>query len=250
MVNRRKQVGFTLIELLVVIAVIGILLAVLIPALSLAKEHAKRVVCSSRLKSIGMALVLYAEANEDKLPLNDDPEHPYTAYRGDKEYADHPTGRTPMKMGLLYESGLVDAPQLFYCPSNRLDWLKYESYIRPSSWGTLPQDYNVETESNNWVRIGYCYYPQSTEKDVNRFPLVAGKYGKVDRNKSVVTDIIWDYDNLSHVTGNNPRGLTALFGDGHVNFTITKEAFDPSLWQDTVRPGSIEFRTILNLLRP
>ncbi|MCD6395071.1 MAG: type II secretion system protein [Planctomycetes bacterium] len=248
--NKKNVSGFTLIELLVVIAVIALLLAILVPTLSMAKEHAKRVICSSHLKSIGLALILYADANEGKLPQNDDSGHPYTAYRGDKDYALHPTGRTPMKLGWLYESGLIDVPQIFYCPSNRLDWLKYESYTQPGEWGTLPQDYNTINGSNNWVRSGYSYYPQSTEKDASRLPLVAEKHEKIDRNKTVVTDIIWNFDNLSHQVGNRPRGLNALFGDGHVNFSISPEAFDPALWGDTVRPGSVEFRTILNLLRP
>ena len=252
--KNRNHNGFTLIELLVVIAIIALLLAVIIPALGMAKEHAKRLVCTSHLKSIGTSIAIYSGENKGRLPQNDDPGHPYTAYRGDKDYALHPTGRTPMKLGWLYESGLIEVPQIFYCPSNRLEWLKYESYIRPGPWGFLPQEYNTLNESNSWVRVGSCYYPQSTRKDADRLPLrlplVAEKYEELDRNKTVVTDIIWNFDNLSHQIGGRPRGLNALFGDGHVIFSISKEAFDPILWQDTVRPDSIEFRTILNLLRP
>jgi prepilin-type N-terminal cleavage/methylation domain-containing protein/prepilin-type processing-associated H-X9-DG protein len=246
----KKNGGFTLIELLVVIAVIGLLLAIVIPSLSMAREFGKRTVCSSNLKSIGQCLILYAEANDDKLPYNDDPDHPYTAYRGDKEFALHPTGRTPMKLGLLYETGLIDAPKVFYCPSSRLGWVRYESYILPGPWGRLPQTYNTTEGINNWVRVGYCYYPQSVEKDGDHLPLVAAKYERVDRNKTTVTDLIWDFDNLSHVVTGKPRGLNALFGDGHVRFSNDSAAFDPALWADTVRPGTPQFRTILNLLRP
>ncbi len=255
MINKKNVAGFTLIELLVVIAVIALLLAILVPTLNMAKEHAKRVICSSHLKSIGMALVLYADENEGKLPQNDDPGHPYTAYRGDKSYANHPTGRTPMKLGWLYETGLIDVPQIFYCPSTRVEGYKYKSYTKPGVWGTLPQDYNTQVTPprNNWVRTGYSYYPQSTEKiEIGgiRFPLVAEKHEKIDRNKTIVTDLIWSFNSLSHQVGNRPRGLNALFGDGHVHFSVTAAAFDPALWGDTVRPGSVEFRTILNLLRP
>ncbi len=252
MMTKKNVAGFTLIELLVVIAVIALLLAILVPTLSMAKEHAKRLACSSNLKSIGLALVLYSDANEEKLPQNDDPGHPYTAYRGDKDYALHPTGRTPMKLGWLYETGLIDVPQIFYCPSTRVEGYKYKSYTQPGEWGTLPQDYNTQATPprNNWVRTGYSYYPQSTKKDASRLPLVAEKYEEIDRNKSVVTDIIWSFNSLSHQVGNRPRGLNALFGDGHVHFSVTAAAFDPALWQDTVRPDSVEFRTILNLLRP
>ncbi|UCG56610.1 MAG: hypothetical protein JSU70_17315, partial [Phycisphaerales bacterium] len=195
-------------------------------------------------------LVLYCESADGKLPQNDDPGHPYTAYRGDKDYANHPKGRTPMKLGWLYEAGFITMPKIFYCPSTKIEWLSYKSYSQPQPWGSLPQDYNTRSGSNNWVRVGYSYYPQSTKRDKDRLPLVAKKQMDLDSNRSVVTDIIWRYDRLSHVVGNRPTGLYALFGDGHVNFSITPAAFDPSLWGDSVRPGSVEFRTILDLLRP
>lgn len=53
--------GFTLIELLVVIAVIAVLMGVLLPALSMARMHAKRVVSTSNLRQIGLGLELYTQ---------------------------------------------------------------------------------------------------------------------------------------------------------------------------------------------
>jgi len=220
------------------------------PSLNLAREHAKRTKCSGNLKSIGIGLVMYADESDGKLPLNDDPMHPYTAYRGDKDYANHPTGRTPMKLGLLYETGIISMPQVFYCPSCSVDWLKFKSYSQPAPWGSLPQDYNTENGINNWVRVGYTYYPQSRKKDASGLPTVAVKLMDVDTHRAVVTDAIWTFDKLSHVSGSRPTGLNALFGDGHVNFSVTPAAFDPALWGAEVRPGSVEFRKILDLLRP
>lgn len=65
--SRKERTNFTLIELLVVIAIIAILAAILMPALSQARERGRSAVCTSNLKTFNTAIMSYADSNKDFL---------------------------------------------------------------------------------------------------------------------------------------------------------------------------------------
>jgi len=68
MSKRKSRSAFTLIELLVVIGIIALLLAVLVPSLAVAKERARRVVCSKNVNQFIIGCLTYAEDNDEDLP--------------------------------------------------------------------------------------------------------------------------------------------------------------------------------------
>ena len=64
----KKKAAFTLVELLVVVAIIALLVSILLPSLGKAKEAARRVICSSNLKSMGLAVAMYSNDSDNWLP--------------------------------------------------------------------------------------------------------------------------------------------------------------------------------------
>jgi len=69
-IRRRRVPAFTLIELLVVIAIIAILAAILFPVFAQAREKARSAQCLSNVKQLGLAITMYAQDHDEKMPFN------------------------------------------------------------------------------------------------------------------------------------------------------------------------------------
>src|SRR4051794_2828690 len=107
----RSEKAFTLIELLVVIAIIAILASLLLPSLSRAKDKAKDIQCVNNLKQLGIALYMYADEHEGKLPYAE--EYPPTPV--------DPANIYP-SIALALSNNVGGAMKVFQCPKDKPDY--------------------------------------------------------------------------------------------------------------------------------
>jgi prepilin-type N-terminal cleavage/methylation domain-containing protein/prepilin-type processing-associated H-X9-DG protein len=153
----RRQTGFTLVELLVVIAIIGVLVALLLPAVQAAREAARRSSCTNNLRQLGIALLNYESAKKTLPPGQYDPYDDTDPYRHGNcfsvqaqilPFVEQENFRRQFNFEIdVYEgqnfAAAVNMPALLLCPSesNRgdpslnLGWTNYHANV--GSWAHL-----------------------------------------------------------------------------------------------------------------
>jgi prepilin-type N-terminal cleavage/methylation domain-containing protein len=115
--------AFTLVELLVVIAIIGVLAALLLPALTSAQKVARKAACLSNLRQIGIAVHSYAQDSQSRIPFGPKAP-PFTSPASLYPSTGAPTSLislqngAPVALGLLLPEALAQTPKVLFCPGS------------------------------------------------------------------------------------------------------------------------------------
>lgn len=229
-----RVAGFTLVELLVVIGIIVLLIAMLLPSLTTAREAAKRTECLSNLRQLGVALNEYAIRYQDKIPIGYSGGNPLTNTEGWKQWnylANYNTlgTRFVTVLGLLHESKMMQQPRAFFCPSEGNDQFNFQTPQNPWPFVETPSATNRDT------RLGYGGRPEQNWG--GRFTFLGGqlvpktmsKLTKL-KNKAVLADIVVA---RNYVERRHKKGINVWYGNGGARWVDRKVFDNPnSMWRN------------------
>jgi type II secretory pathway pseudopilin PulG len=200
--------------LLVVIAIIAILAAMLLPALTRAKAKANTIKCISNLKQIGVALMLYADDQENTYPTHtgwaalggECPPNPYTTGPAGSYGADTVTANRPLNR-------YAGNTQVFRCPADKGDAYQPNEAVK-NCFASYGNSYLVEWNGN-------AFGVQKVTASVGGTPIKASVVAQRPVNKILLGDWMWHPNRAltsPQSIWHNYRGKrreNLLYGDGH-----------------------------------
>ena len=204
---KKSRKGFTLIELLVVIAIIAILAGLLMPALSRAREQARRATCMNNLRQIGLAINMYAQDFDGIAPFERDTSNCIWNGTGVNR-------RVSLGRVADYLEGNL---KVFYCPSQR--------YFTKNNPNYGMQNFDVigkECRSSYYARGPPQFDPSLGLDD----PVLIWRY---PNKKGWVTDVELPDHPHAHA---HKDGVNALRNDGSVHWLPGVARYGSDTWDD------------------
>ena len=213
--------GFTLVELLVVIGIIAVLIAILLPALTRAKESANKTVCTSNMRQLGVALMMYANDNKGMLPW------PGSSDPWSESWA----------MALLNKKYIPQGSEAALAGNGGSPILNCPSDVVPRRWGNASA---YMANAGHWQYwCGWINPPVGKACRITKIKRPSEFIYLFERaDDSAIlgpSGYSYWYADLQispHRTKTDPKGSNVVFGDGHAAWVTGKMlgANDLKLW--------------------
>lgn len=213
-------------ELLLVIAIIGVLVALLLPALQSAKDKARQSVCKSNLKQLGTAFSLYTDAHRGAFPAS-----------GSTFYGPHPEDWIWWQTNRIIEKSAIAAflstaltKKLLSCPSDTLV-RQTPSSVSTNGYYQFSFTFNSIWPTNNSENLGMATII-TTNRTALRFRMEqikspANKIMLLEEDQATITNGRWTPRANPVTTRHGGKG-DAVFADGHVEAITPSTSRDPA----------------------
>ena len=253
--HRDRRAGFTLVELLVVIGIIALLISILLPALSRAKDQANRTACMSNLRQVATSFLLYAMDHKDKCPLGSRADNPgnvdlpgdwihWRNWREHQQLFDRSVHQDQER--LVEETAALPVGSVGHADvCGRLSVQLFDEHVFRAAAGYFPTNAGLPVRlANTRNASNKILIAEENEKTINDGFWAAGNSSSTPPAVSNWT-VNWDWlsirhDNsrkesepakpstgaLANLPNNRLKGL-AVFADGHVDFVSRIEGHHP-----------------------
>ena len=216
---KHRRHGFTLLELTCVIALIGVLAAILLPALARGREAIRRASCVGNLSQLGMAMMVYAQENDRALP--------WSGGKGNADcLLDLRHRYAPELQSFICPSAAGHSTEEFYldcddCPEKKVDFTKMNAGLIQSASLRGSYDY-LGAYTFEPIRLPHPSKPMPV-----RIPLVWDAIGGLTDER---TDPAWEEaGHHPHDASHIPGGGNILWLDGSITFEHARDWAAPNL---------------------